>query len=362
MSDIPVSTPAAVAGGRRLDPDAALQLARQNDLQRLGALAARANQQRNGDRVLFNRNRHINYTNLCVHACRFCAFRRDAGQEGAFCLTPKEVGMRAAEAAAAGAREVHLVGGLHPRRAFDYYLDLLRSIRQAAPKIHIKAYTAVEVDYLARLSGLALPDLLAKLRRAGLDSLPGGGAEIFAPAVRQRLCPEKISGRRWLEVMEAAHAAGLSSTATMLFGHLESWADRIDHLRQLRQLQDRTGGFKAFVALPYQPANTRLPGLRGPGGVEILKTLAVSRLFLDNFDHIKGYWVMLGVALAQVSLAFGVNDLDGTVTEERIGHAAGAGSPQVLSCGDLCRLIRSAGKVPVERDSLYRLVREQGSC
>ncbi len=362
MYDLPASLHNAVASGQRLDNDTVLRLARHNDLQQLGSFAARANERLNGDRVFFNRNRHINYTNLCVHACRFCAFRRDAEQEGAFCLTPQEVGMRAAEAAAAGALEVHLVGGLHPRQPFDYYLELLRSIRRAAPGMHIKAYTAVEVDYLGRLSGLNLPELLAVLRQAGLDSLPGGGAEIFAPAVRQRLCPEKISGRRWLEVMEAAHAAGLSSTATMLFGHLENWAERIDHLHRLRDLQDRTGGFKAFVPLPYQPHNTRLPGLRGPGGVEILKTLAVSRLFLDNFQHIKGYWVMLGVPLAQVSLAFGVNDLDGTVTEERIGHAAGAGAPRALSCEDLCRIIREAGKVPVERDSLYRSVREYGSC
>ena len=342
----------------RLDVDEALQLARCDDLLGLGALAARANARRNGARVLFNRNRHINYTNVCVNACNFCAFRRDDRQQGAYCLTPQEVGERAAAAATAGAREVHVVGGLHPEQPLAYYLDLLRAIRRAAPDIHIKAFTAVEIDHLSHLSGLSLAELLEELKSAGLDSLPGGGAEIFAPAVRHQLCPEKISGKRWLEVMAAVHRAGLRSNATMLFGHLESWEDRIDHLRQLRELQHETGGFMAFIPLPYQADNTRLPGLRGPGGVEILKTLAISRLFLDNFQHLKGYWVMLGVKLAQVALAFGVNDLDGTVIEERIGHAAGAASPQVLSCEELCWLIRRAGKQPVERDSLYRTLRE----
>ncbi len=344
--------------GERLNEDEALQLVCCDDLLALGTLAARANERRNGARVFFNRNRHINYSNVCINACAFCAFRRDDQQEGAFCLSPQEVGARAAAAAANGAREVHVVGGLHPEQPLSYYLALLQAIRRAAPAIHIKAFTAVEIDHLSRLSGLPISDLLAELRAAGLDSLPGGGAEIFAPAVRRRLCPEKISGRRWLEIMAAVHGAGLRSNATMLFGHLEDWLDRIDHLRQLRELQDQTGGFMALIPLPYQADNTRLPGLRGPGGVEILKTLAISRLFLDNFNHIKGYWVMLGVKLAQVALAFGVNDLDGTVIEERIGHAAGAVSPQALSCDDLLWLIRRAGKQPVERDSLYRTVRE----
>lgn len=349
---------AKIDRGERLRVDEALQLARCDDLLALGTLAAKANARRNGARVFFNRNRHINYTNVCVNACRFCAFRRDIEQEGAFCLTPQEIAERAAAAAAAGAGEVHVVGGLHPDQPMSYYLDLLRAVRRAAPGIHIKAFTAVEIDHLSRQASLPVSDLLTELRAAGLDSLPGGGAEIFAPAVRERLCPEKISGDHWLQIMAAVHGAGLRSTATMLFGHLESWEERIDHLRQLRELQDATGGFMAFIALPYQADNTRLPGLRGPGGVEILRTLAISRLFLDNFAHIKGYWVMLGVKLAQVALAFGVNDLDGTVVEERIGHAAGAASPQALSCEELRWLIRRAGKQPVERDSLYRTLRE----
>lgn len=344
--------------GQRITRDEARQLADGDDLLALGSLAARANARRNGTRVFFNRNCHINYSNICINTCAFCAFRRDEQQEGAFCLTPREVGERAAAAAAVGAREVHVVGGLHPEQPFSYYLQMLQAIARAAPEIHIKAFTAVEIDYLSRLSGLSLDKVLAELRAAGLDSLPGGGAEIFASTVRERLCPEKISGQRWLEVMATVHGAGLRSNATMLFGHLESWDDRMDHLLQLRELQDQTSGFMAFIPLPYQADNTRLPGLCGPGGVEILKTLAISRLLLDNFAHIKGYWVMLGVKLAQVALAFGVNDLDGTVIEERIGHAAGAATPQALSCDDLLWLIRRAGKQPVERDSLYASVRE----
>ncbi|APG28484.1 aminofutalosine synthase MqnE [Syntrophotalea acetylenivorans] len=353
---------AKIEGGKRISGDEALQLAACDDLLALGTLAARVNKGRNGARVFFNRNRHINYSNICISSCAFCAFRRDARQQGAFCLSPQEVGERAAGAAADGAREVHVVGGLHPGQPFSYYLQMLQAIRRAAPEIHIKAFTAVEIDHLSRLTGWSLDKVLAELRAAGLDSLPGGGAEIFASAVREQLCPEKISGQRWLDVMTSVHGAGLRSNATMLFGHLESWRDRIDHLLQLRELQDRTGGFMAFIPLPYQADNTRLPELRGPGGVEILKTLAISRLVLDNFDHIKGYWVMLGVKLAQVALAFGVNDLDGTVIEERIGHAAGAASPQALSCDDLLWLIRRAGKLPVERDSLYSTVREYGPC
>jgi aminodeoxyfutalosine synthase len=358
MKELLISIADKVEQGERITSDEALQLAACDDLLALGSLAAKANARRNGARVFFNRNRHINYSNICINTCGFCAFRRDAQQRGAFCLSPREVGERAAAAAAVGAREVHVVGGLHPDQPFSYYLQMLQAIRRAAPEVHVKAFTAVEIDYLSRLTGFSLDKLLNELRTAGLDSLPGGGAEIFASEVREQLCPEKISGQRWLEVMATVHDAGLRSNATMLFGHLESWADRIDHLLQLRKLQNRTGGFMAFIPLPYQADNTRLPELRGPGGVEILKTLAISRLFLDNFDHIKGYWVMLGVKLAQVSLAFGVNDLDGTVIEERIGHAAGAASPQALSSDDLLWLIRRAGKQPVERDSLYATVRE----
>lgn len=358
MTQLIADIRAKIDNNQRLSDDEALELSRCNDILALGELAALANRRRNGDRVFFNRNRHINYGNVCVNRCAFCAFRRDPEETGAFVLTPEEAGERAAAAAAACATEVHVVGGLHPGLPLDYYLELLREVRRRAPQLHIKAFTAVEIDHLQRISGLPLPALLEKLREAGLDSLPGGGAEIFATGVRRKICPEKISGERWLAVMTEVHRSGLRSNATMLFGHLEGWPERIDHLSRLRRLQDETGGFMAFIPLPFQDDNTRLPGVRGPGGVEILKTLAISRLYLDNFRHIKAYWVMLGVKLAQVALAFGVNDLDGTVVEERIGHAAGAASPRALSGEQLVRLIRRAGRQPVERDSLYRELRE----
>jgi aminodeoxyfutalosine synthase len=358
MTQLFADIKAKIDRNQRLGDEEALELSRCDDLLALGELAALANRRRNGDKVYFNRNRHLNYGNVCVNRCAFCAFRRDPGDSSAYVLTPQEMGERAAVASVEGATEVHVVGGLHPDLPLAYYLELLGEVRRRAPQLHIKAFTAVELDHLQRISGMPLPALLERLRGAGLDSLPGGGAEIFAAEVRQKICPDKISGERWLAVMAEVHGAGLRSNATMLFGHLESWEDRIDHLARLRRLQDQTGGFMAFIPLPFQDDNTRLPGVRGPGGVEILKTLAISRLYLDNFRHLKAYWVMLGVKLAQVALAFGVNDLDGTVVEERIGHAAGAASPQALSGEQLVNLIRRAGRRPVERDSLYRELAE----
>ncbi len=347
---------AKVAAGVRLNDAEALALFACNDLLPIGELAALANARANGDTVYFNVNRHINYTNLCVNRCTFCAFSREAGDEGGYTLALNDILAKAAEAAAAGATELHMVGGLHPDLPFDFYLEMLAAIKADAPQLHIKAFTAVEIDYFAQLTGQPVEAVIDELREAGLGSLPGGGAEIFTPRVRERICPEKISGERWLEIHEKVHRTGLRSNATMLFGHLESFADRVDHLRRLRLLQDRTGGFQAFIPLAFQPDNTRVPGAKGVGGVDALKTLAISRLYLDNFRHIKAYWVMLGLKIAQVSLCFGVNDLDGTVVEEKIGHDAGADSPQQVSREQLMTLIRKAGKVPVERDTLYRQV------
>jgi aminodeoxyfutalosine synthase len=347
---------AKVVEGVRLNDAEALALFACNDLLVIGELAALANAGKNGDTVYFNVNRHINYTNLCVNRCTFCAFSRETGDEGGYTLALNDILAKAAEAADAGATELHMVGGLHPELPFDFYLEMLAAIKADCPQLHIKAFTAVELDYFARLTGQAVTTVIAELKEAGLDSLPGGGAEIFAPEVRNRICPEKISGARWLEIHKAVHDAGLKSNATMLFGHLESFVDRVDHLRQLRMLQERTGGFQAFIPLAFQPDNTRVPGAKGVGGVDALKTLAISRLYLDNFRHIKAYWVMLGLKIAQVALCFGVNDLDGTVVEEKIGHDAGADSPQQVSREQLMTLIRKAGKVPVERDTLYREV------
>jgi aminodeoxyfutalosine synthase len=251
-----------------------------------------------------------------------------------------------------------VVGGLHPELPFEFYLEMLRTIKEVSPTLHVKAFTAVEIAYLAEISALSILQTLERLKQAGLGSLPGGGAEIFAPAVRNQLCPEKITGATWLSIMEKVHAAGLKSNATMLYGHLESAADRVDHMRQLRELQDRTGGFQVFIPLAFQPEHSELkiPGA-GTTGVDDLRTLAVSRIYLDNFANIKAYWVMLGEKIAQVSLSFGVNDLDGTVAEERIGHEAGADTPQTMSRDDLVAMIKKGGRTPVERDTLYRELR-----
>ncbi|PLX84389.1 MAG: aminofutalosine synthase MqnE [Desulfuromonas sp.] len=342
-----------IEAGARVSDAEALALFESNDLLAVGELAALANRRRNGDRVFFNVNRHINYTNLCVNRCTFCAFCREVEDEGCYTLALNDILEKAAEAVAAGATEIHMVGGLHPDLPFDFYLEMLAALRADSPQLHIKAFTAVEIDYFAGLTGQSVEQVIDELRGAGLGSMPGGGAEIFAAEVRQKICPEKISGERWLEVTEKVHRSGLKTNATMLFGHLEGYGDRVDHLGRLRTLQDATGGFQAFIPLAFQPDNTRVPGAKGVGGADALKTLAISRIYLDNFDHVKAYWVMLGLKIAQVSLAFGVNDIDGTVVEEKIGHDAGAASPQALSKEQLCAMIRKAGRTPVERDTLY---------
>jgi len=353
---------AKVVSGERLSDADAVFLFQSNDLTAIGELAALANERRNGRTVSFNVNRHLNYTNICLNRCRFCAFRRDRGEDGAYLLGIEEIRDAAGEAAVQGATEIHMVGGLHPDLPFEDYLGMLRAVKSVSPGLHLKAFTAVEIDHLSRISGLPLRELFRRLRDAGLDSLPGGGAEIFAEAVREELCGDKISGARWLEVMEEAHRCGLRSNATMLYGHREDCRDRVGHMSRLRELQDRTGGFQAFVPLPFQPRNTllQIEGARGGGGVDDLKTIAVARLYLDNFLHIKAYWVMLGEKIAQVALAFGADDLDGTVVDERIGHEAGADSPRGMSRAGIVRLIVKAGREPVERDSLYNVLSSAG--
>ncbi len=346
-----------VDNGERITPEEGLFLMNSDDLLRIGKIASIRNRQKNGSRAYFIVNRHINHTNVCVNRCAFCAFSRDSKDPDAYTLNLSEVLERAKQGASEGASEFHIVGGLHPDLPFEYYLKLLSTLRDRFPHIHLQAFTAVEIDYLSRITGLPLPDLLRKLKAAGLGSLPGGGAEIFDPRVRNTICPEKISGDRWLSVMEEAHKAGLKSNATMLYGHVEDFRSRIDHLTRLRDLQDRTGGFQAFIPLAFHPENTQIPECSGTTGVDDLKTLAVSRIFLDNFDHIKAFWIMLGVKIAQVSLCFGVDDLDGTVVEEKITHAAGAKTAEALPKEALVRMIRKAGRTPVERDTLYRKIR-----
>jgi len=349
---------AKVRAGERITTADALTLFRSNDLLAVGELAALANERKNGRNVYFNVNRHINPTNICVNRCAFCAFSRTAGEDGAYTLALDEICRRAEEARGEGATEVHIVGGLHPDLPLEYYEEVLAAIRSTAPGLHIKAFTAVEIDYFSRISGDGIERVLERLMTAGLGSMPGGGAEILVEDVRNKICPEKISGERWLEIIRLAHRAGLKTNATMLYGHVEGFADRVAHMELLRNLQDETGGFQAFIPLAFQPENSDLKlDIKGTSGLDDLKTLAISRIFLDNFDHIKAYWIMLGEKIAQVSLAFGVNDLDGTVVEEKIGHDAGAASPQSLTTDAIITLIRKAGKVPVERDTLYRPLR-----
>jgi aminodeoxyfutalosine synthase len=347
--------------GKRLTGKDALILFETNDIFSLGRCASSVAEKKNGRKAYFIRNRHINPTNICVNRCRFCAFSRSKGQEGAFELTIEDIIGKIKphyreKAGNAGITEVHIVGGLHPEWPFEYYLMMISRIRKRFPKLHIKAFTAVEVDYLSRISGLSLHDTLSSLKEHGLGSMPGGGAEIFAPEIRNCLCPEKISGKRWIEVMETAHGAGIRTNATMLYGHIENYEHRVDHLMRLRELQDRTGGFQAFIPLAYHPKNTQIQG-GYTSGIDDLKTIAVSRLVLDNFDHIKAYWIMLGEKISQLALKFGADDIDGTIIEEKITHSAGALTREHLAADQLVNLIKKAGKIAVERDSFYRKVK-----
>lgn len=346
-----------VADGERLADEDALALFRSRDIHAVGEMADFANRRKNGNRVYFNVNRHVNPTNICVNRCRFCAFGKGREDPLAYAMTMEEILARGEEARSQNATELHIVGGLHPDLPFDFYLRMLRMLRERFPEMHIQAFTAVEIDYFSRIAGLSLGEVIRLLKEAGLGSLPGGGAEIFDPEVRDRICPEKISGDRWLEVMEEVHAAGLRSNATMLYGHVETLASRVDHMRRLRDLQDRTGGFQSFIPLAFHPKNTEIA--KGyTTGIEDLLPLAVARLYLDNFAHVKSFWIMVGPKIAQISLHFGVNDIDGTVVEERITHAAGALTGQEMTVSELVTMIRQAGRIPVERDTLYNVIRE----
>jgi aminodeoxyfutalosine synthase len=346
-----------VAAGERLSGADARDLLGSSDLIAIGALADHVRRRAAGDDVYFIANRHINHTNVCRNRCLFCAFSHDDGDADAFTLSVDQVLDKARETLTGGITEIHIVGGEHPDLPFDYYLEMMRGLKALAPDVHIQAFTASEIAHLARISGLGVPETLTQLRDAGLGSLPGGGAEVFSGRVRDLICERKISGAEWLDVMRAAHGVGLKSNATMLYGHVETPAELADHMIALRELQDETGGFNAFIPLSFQPANTGLSELPGPTGFDDLKMLAVGRLMLDNFRHIKAFWINVGLKLAQVSLSFGVNDLDGTVVEEKISHAAGVDTGQELTRAELVRVIRGAGRVPVERDTLYNVVR-----
>lgn len=346
-----------VEKGIRLSKNDALTLINSNDIISIGQFASMVKERKTGNYAYFNVNRHINLTNICISRCKFCAFSRDKTDADAYTMTIDEVLDKAQQTRHLGITEFHIVSGLHPDLPFDYYLEVISSLKKMMPDVHIKAFTAVEINYFSKISNLSVKEVLLKLKESGLGSLPGGGAEILNHRVREAVCPKKADSEEWLEVMRIAHSLGLKSNATMLYGHIETPEDRIDHLLTLRKLQDETGGFQSFIPLPFHPRNTRLPDLEKPSAFESLKMLAISRLILDNFPHIKAFWIMLGLKVAQLSLLFGVDDIDGTVVEEKITHAAGAQTDQSISREELLELIFSTGRVPVERDTLYNVIR-----
>ncbi len=346
-----------VDNGLRLSKDDGIALMESNDLLAIGRLANKVKERKTGNYAYFNVNRHINLTNICVSRCKFCAFSRDKSDADAYAMTIEEVMNVARSARDLGITEFHIVSGLHPDLPFDYYLEVISCLKNVMPEVHIQAFTAVEIDYFAKIAGLSIKEVLAQLQKAGLGSLPGGGAEILTSRVREAVCSKKATSEEWLEVMRTAHDLGIKSNATMLYGHVETVYERIEHLLRLRELQDETGGFQSFIPLPFHPKNTQLPDFQKPTAFENLKMLAVSRLILDNFLHIKAFWIMLGLKTAQLSMVFGVDDLDGTVVEEKITHSAGAETEQSISRDALLDLIWEAGRVPVERDTLYNVIK-----
>lgn len=353
-----------VLAGERLSLEEGVRLIEEPDVASVGALANLVRERWHGDLAYFNRNVHINATNVCEASCIFCSFARlEEGNPLAYTMTLREAVGRIEALRDAFITEVHIVNGLHPGLPFSYYTDLLRAIKAERPDLHIKGFTAVEVHYYAEKYGMSYEEVLLAFREAGLDSLPGGGAEIFADRARRKLCPDKVTTEGWLEVHDTAHRLGFRTNATMLFGSIEKLEERVDHMIQLRELQDRSlarqaldpsaGAFQTFIPLRFHNENNRLERITEPTAADTLRTIAVSRLMLDNFPHVKSYWVMLGMALAQLSLSYGASDIDGTVREERIYHMAGARTPQQLTRTELVQMIRKAGRIPVERDTHY---------
>jgi aminodeoxyfutalosine synthase len=350
-----------VHAGERLSFDDGLALEACPDPFVLGELANLVRERKNGNVTYYNVNTHLNPTNVCVYRCAFCSFRSDLKGPTAYVMTDEQILGRAREATERGCTELHIVGGLHHQLPYEWYLGIIANIHRAFPDLHLKAWTAVEWDWFERLTKRPTKDLLAEMKAAGLGSLPGGGAEIFHPEVREKICDYKADADQWLRVHREWHELGGRSNATMLYGHIERPEHRIDHLIRLRELQDETGGFQTFIPLAFHPENNTLgQGIPKPSGLMDLKVMAVSRLMLDNFPHVKAYWQMLGIKVAQVAQSWGADDIDGTVVHEKIYHAAGSDSPQEVGVAELRRLIEEAGRVPVERDTLYNeVVREQ---
>ena len=354
-----------VLDGERLSAEDALALFETDDLLAVGAMADWVNRQKNGNRVFFSANQHINPTNVCIlrNTCTFCSFARTPKEDGAYTMSLEEALHEADVIRDVPVREFHIVGGLHPKLKLAYYEDLIRALKEKYPGVEIKALTAVEIAHLARIEKTTVEDVLKRLRAAGLDSMPGGGAEVFAKGVRKTIADRKLAAEEWIDVHRQAHRLGIPTNCTMLYGHVESNQDRVDHLTMLRDLQDETGGFLTYIPLAYHPDNNELGEQLGrtgtaTSGFDDLKNLAVGRLYLDNFQHIKTHWIMNTAKVSQIALHFGVDDLEGTVVRERVYHEAGAQTPQSLTFNDIIRLIKDAGKRPMERDALYREVRE----
>ncbi|ACO33279.1 MULTISPECIES: aminofutalosine synthase MqnE [Acidobacterium] len=358
VSDDPRLQPIAekVLASERLSFEEGVTLYRSPDILAVGWLANHVRENLHGDVAYFNVNRHINPTNVCVAACRLCAFGRKKGTEGSYTMALEQAWETAASGYTEAVTEFHIVGGLHPDLPLEYFEDLVRGLKERFPQVHIKAFTMVEIAFLARRAKLTIPETLRRLKDCGVDSMPGGGAEIFSDRVRHIICDHKIDGSEWLDTARMVHQAGLKSNATMLYGHIESDEDRVDHLIKLREVQDETHGFQTFIPLAFHPDNTPLEHLPRTTGLTDIRQIAVSRLMLDNFPHIKAYWQMMTAKIAQIALRFGADDIDGTVIEEKIYHDAGATTPQGMRREELMRLITAAGRVPVERDTLYRAV------
>lgn len=345
-----------VLARQRLSIDEGLALYRTPHLHALGALANHVRERWHGDRTYFNVNQHVNYTNLCNKLCKFCAFQRLPGEEGAYWLTPEQAADKIRAQLAEPVTEVHMVAGVWPRIPYSYYLELLRAVKAARPSIHIKAFTMVELDQIAKVAKKPLEQVLPELIEAGLGSCPGGGAEVFSERVRAATYHLKISGDEWLAIARQVHRAGLRSNCTMLHGHIETIEERVDHLDRLRRLQDETGGFQTYIPLSFHPENSELAHVEGPSALDELREIAVARLLLDNIPHVKAYWILLDIPVAQTALSFGADDVDGTVVEEHIYHDAGATTPQRVARSELVHWIERAGRVPVERDTLYNVV------
>jgi len=346
-----------VVAGERISEADALRLFETKDLNALGAIADFVRQRKVGNRASFIINRYINYSNYCILSCQFCSFARKKRDADGFELTVPQIVEKASEALKLGITELHIVGGLHPSLPFSYYLEMLKALKNLDARLQLKCFTAIEILHLAWLAKKSVEQTLVELKAAGLDSLTGGGAEIFQPDVRRTIAKGKESAAEYLDVHRTWHKLGGRSTCTMLYGHVESLADRVDHLRQLRALQDETSGFTGFIPLAYHPENNDIPVKTPPTGFDSLRTIAVSRIYLDNFPHVTAYWIGLGMKLAQVALSYGANDIHGTIIEEHIFHMAGANSPQLQTETDMIKAIRETGLTPVQRNTFYEPIK-----